>query len=486
MSSTYFRLFPAIIAMVSFAAFAQDEGPAVTRADLAAAYQRVDGAFQKSELPGEEIASLNKDFDTATLAFFQRKYGEAIKTINSVGTRLLGAKSEGHISTDLMAFRVLLDPPVYVNEKKPKLGATIETLYPPDNAFDQEKLSVLLLREGTKEPVREFTFEIVANAGTPVKMTMTHTESESIPEERYAVVLRTAQGDIAAGNYTVVEKSLDEARAGFIKALEGIKAGAPELEQALASAKARANLLSDTPSPENTAQIVLNPIRLSQEIQAEIATIEKGNDPFKDRRGDHWRVIHTADKDIPARVYLPASADLSKPLALVVAFHGAGVDENVFMDGYGAGVIKSLADARGFLVVAPLTYDFNTNTGERFDALIDAMALAYPIDRERVYVLGHSMGGMMTASLVGLRPGTIRAAACLCGFRGFGTETKTPPTLVVATEFDPLAQAKGVESAFDAAKAAGHNVEYKFMPNYGHTLVVGKVLPSTIDWLFAH
>ncbi|MEK7794727.1 MAG: hypothetical protein AAB353_09365 [Candidatus Hydrogenedentota bacterium] len=483
MNSKYFRLLPAIIAM---AAFAQDEGPAVTRADLAAAYQRVDGAFQMLELPGEEIAPLNKDFDTATLAFFQRRYGEAIKTINSVGARLLGAKSEGRVSTDLMAFRVLLDPPVYVNDKKPMLSATIESLYPPDNALDHEKLSVLLVREGTNEPVREFGFEIVANAGTQVKMMMTHTESESIPEGRYSVVLRTAQGDIAAGDYTVVDKSLDEAKAGFIKSLEGIKAGTPELEQAVASVRARANLLSDTPSPENTAQIVLNPIQLRQEIQAEIAALEKGNDPFKDRRGDHWRVIHTPDKDIPARVYLPAFAELSKPLTLVVAFHGAGVDENVFMQGYGAGEIKSLANKRGFLLVAPLTYDFGTNAGERFDALIDAIALAYPIDRARVYVLGHSMGGGMTASIAALRPDAIRAAACLCGFRGFGAATKTPPTLVVAAELDPLAQAKGVESAFNAAKAAGHNVEYKFMPNYGHTLVVGKVLPSTIDWLFAH
>lgn len=486
MTFDLFRLLPAIVVIAPFVAFAQDDGPAVTRADLAAAYQRVDGAFQKSELPGEEIAPLNKDFDTATLAFFQRKYGEAIKTINSVGARLLGKNTEGAISTDLMAFRVLLDPPVYVNENKPKLSATIEGLYPPDNALDKEELSVLLLGEGASEPVREFRFEIVANAGTPVKMTMKHTESGSIHEGRYAVVLRTAQGDIAAGNYTVVDKSLDDAKAGFIKALESVKAGTPELDQAIASVKARANLLSDTPSPENTAQIVLNPIQLSQEIQTEIAAIEKGNDPFKNRRGDHWRVIHTADKDIPARVYLPASADLSKPLTLVVAFHGAGVDENVFMEGYGAGVIKSLADKRGFLLIAPLTYDFSTSTGERFDALIDAMALAYPIDRERVYVLGHSMGGMMTASVAALRPDAIRAAACVCGFRGFGSATKTPPTLVVAAELDPLAQAKGVESAFNAAKAAGHDVEYKFMPNYGHTLVVGKVLPSTINWLFAH
>jgi len=270
--------------------------------------------------------------------------------------------------------------------------------------------------------------------------------------------------------------------------LEKVKAETPELRQALASVKARNKLLLDPPSPENTAQLVLDPKELARQIDREIWALLKGSDPFKKRTGDHWRVIQAGDREVPVRIFLSPKADQSKPLPLVIAFHGAGGDENMFMDGYGAGLIKSLAERNGFLLATPSTYAFaGTLAGERFDALISALSFDYAIEKKRVYVLGHSLGGGVANALASRRPAALAALACLSGFRGFTDAAGSiPPVLVVAAEHDPVAPPSRLGPAFQKAAAAGLPVEYRLVRNYGHTLSVTFILPEVIAWLLRH
>jgi len=234
--------------------------------------------------------------------------------------------------------------------------------------------------------------------------------------------------------------------------------------------------------------MLADPEALAIEVEAEMAAVEKGTDPFKNRSGDYWRVVKTGAKDLPVRVYRPASAPAGAPLPLVIAFHGAGGDENMFMDAYGGGLIKRLADTRGFLVVSPLTNAFaGAAGGERFDQLIEALGYTYPIDPKRIYLVGHSMGGMTVGALAATRADRIAAAACLNGFSGFGESAKSiPPTLVTAGELDPIVSPARVEPAFDKARAAGLPVEYRLLKNSGHTLAVTRFLPDAIAWLLTH
>jgi predicted esterase len=285
-----------------------------------------------------------------------------------------------------------------------------------------------------------------------------------------------------------VPESLDAIAARNSQELKSIDAATPALEQAKASCAARNRLLSDNPSPENTAQLLFDPNQLANEVAAEIEALANGDNPYANRKGDYWRVLQAGAKESPMRVYLPESADPSKPLPLVVAFHGAGGDENMFMDAYGAGVIKETADQHGFLLVTPRTYDYGgNNIGEMFDALIEAVGYDYDIDPSRIYVLGHSMGGGATNNLINARPNMIAAAAPICGFRQLTTSAEeTPPTLVIAAELDPLARPARVEPGAQKAIDAGLPVEYKLIKNYGHTLVVGDIMHDTIDWLLKH
>jgi predicted esterase len=273
--------------------------------------------------------------------------------------------------------------------------------------------------------------------------------------------------------------------AALLAELDAPASETPALVQALAAVKARLRLLARPFDTENTAQFLMDPGALWAQVQAEAAALKKGLDPFKGRAGDYWRVVRNGEREIPLRVYAPAPAGSSAPAALVIAFHGAGGDENMFMDGYGAGLIKRLADKRKFLLVTPLTDAFRgSETGPAFDALLEALGHDYAIDSKRVYVLGHSAGGMLTNRLVELRGGRLAAAACLCGFLGFPDETRAiPRTLVVAGEIDPIANPARLEPLFKKSRAAGYPVEFRLIENFGHTLLVAKVLPDVLDWL---
>ncbi|MCU0252627.1 MAG: hypothetical protein MUE61_20750, partial [Vicinamibacterales bacterium] len=154
-------------------------------------------------------------------------------------------------------------------------------------------------------------------------------------------------------------------------------------------------------------------------------------------------------------------------------------------EAYGAGLIKRLADEKGLLVVSPRTSAYvGTANASTFGEFLDGLALDYPVDRARIYLVGHSMGGTAAGALAGLLPDQIARAACLNGFSGFVEgATKVPPVLVIASELDRIAVPSRIEATVERAKAAGLPVEYRLLKNYGHTLAVTKVLPDVVDWL---
>lgn len=487
-------------------ATAQDT-PAITRADLAAAYLRVERAIQGKSLSPGETATLNKTFDQATLAFFQQKFGDALRQIDGVSVAL-AAKDGGNreFLRKASALRVYMDPPVVNTADTSVVTLHIEQLYLPGEPGEGVE-GRIEVRDRLGEVKASEDFKLRLEKGRPVNLAIGLRGERAGPNTarawfaapgKYSLWIasdsftRAQTGVVSAlpgpsGQFTVVSSSLDAAREANAARLDKLTAATPAMEQALASVKARNNLLTDKPDPDNTAQYVLDAVRLSSEIASEISALEKGTNPFTKRHGDYWRVLKTDDREIPMRVYCPQALDLSKSVPLIVAFHGAGVDENAFMDAYGAGQLKTLADRHKFLLVTPLTYAFSGGTvGGSFDTLLASIGDDYAIDEKRVYVLGHSMGGGVTAAVVAARGARIAAASPICGFRGLAPDAQDiPPMLIIAAEHDPLAAPTAVGAAAEKAKAAGLPVEYQLMPNQGHTLVVGEVMPGVIEWLLA-
>jgi predicted esterase len=213
--------------------------------------------------------------------------------------------------------------------------------------------------------------------------------------------------------------------------------------------------------PDVRAQRAREAVAALRDAAKRVETINLGGSPFK------------------MMIHVPSGSGTPRPL--IVALHGAGGDERMFFTAYGAGRLREIADRVGAVVVTPNTMQLGLRA-ERFPALLDTIAARTPIDRARVYVLGHSMGAGVTARLASLHPTRLAAVACLAGPCG-APAAGDPPRLVVAGALDPLAPPARLRPSPGTDSML---VSYREAPDWGHTLLVGHVLDDTVRWLLSH
>jgi predicted esterase len=186
------------------------------------------------------------------------------------------------------------------------------------------------------------------------------------------------------------------------------------------------------------------------------------------------------------RVYVPARAPTGL-LPVVVALHGAGTTESAFLDAYGAGHLRLLADSAGFLIVAPFTNTF-MRSPDNLARLLADVETRHPIDRRRIYLLGHSLGAMTAWRLAQERPEAIAGVVAMAGAGAVTVDPsragRLPRTLVFGASVDSVVPVTRLAMSVEAARAIGWAVEYRELPNRGHTLMVGAALPAAIQWLF--
>ncbi len=248
---------------------------------------------------------------------------------------------------------------------------------------------------------------------------------------------------------------------------------------------ARRDLLLKVSAAGSLESLVQNAASLHETLAAEAKAIAQGENPYTNRRGDIWRPYFIADQPAPMRLFCPEH--LEAPAAgwpLVIALHGAGGNEHMFMAAYGVGRIKNLAEQRGFVVASPLNSPLSAQPTV-FDALIDSVAADYPIDRSRIYLIGHSMGAGVALAWSKLRTDKVAASALIAGVGRFNAKDKLPPILLIAPELDGLIPARSIIASGEQAKGFGLPVECREIKDYGHTLVVGHVLPEVVEWLLS-
>lgn len=147
--------------------------------------------------------------------------------------------------------------------------------------------------------------------------------------------------------------------------------------------------------------------------------------------GDQQRSYHFVDagEDMPYRLYVPESYDADVGAPLVVALHGYGGDQNTFFEMVPN--LPELCEEYGFIFVAPMGFaadgwygaplsipgDAPRSSGRptpvpsrtpdeetRYRALseadvmnvLDLVRVEYNVDPDRIYLMGHSMGGFGT------------------------------------------------------------------------------------------
>ena len=253
------------------------------------------------------------------------------------------------------------------------------------------------------------------------------------------------------------------------------------LAQALLSTRERAKLLVDVPSPERSAEFLNDPVKLSRDLAREVSVLERGRDPYIGLVGDFWRVYRGANNAlVPMRLVAPPSANVRKPVGVLLVLHGAGGDENMFVDAYGSGIATKLAAEQRLILVSPKTDVFGL-TPEHFDALMTLLRNEFRIDSSRVYLIGHSMGAGAAARLAQARPAQFAAVAMLAGGSPI-TVSNAPPSLFVGAELDPIIPAARVEAAAKATPGA----TYELFRHEGHLLMVGNGVRRAVPWLVTH
>ncbi|MEO5917071.1 MAG: prolyl oligopeptidase family serine peptidase [Luteolibacter sp.] len=212
----------------------------------------------------------------------------------------------------------------------------------------------------------------------------------------------------------------------------------------------------------------------------------------------------TGDWALSERDGLPfsfyASKDLSaeKTYPLILALHGKSTNNENGKQV--AGWMKTFTTSARYsknpcFIVAPLAYQpfggtgsgWNDKPGVQTVDLVKELIKSLPIDKNRIYIIGHSMGGFGTCHLINTEPRLFAAGVAVAGCTGPDTASsfkKVPLWLFHAADDNIV----DVKSSRELAKALEHSKECKYTeyPTGGHG-VVGKVFDdeATHDWLFA-
>jgi predicted esterase len=228
-----------------------------------------------------------------------------------------------------------------------------------------------------------------------------------------------------------------------------------------------------------------------------LAAIRARRDPLASVTGD-VHLAYRSDLDgmlMPYRIYVPPDYDKSKKYPLIMFLHGANCDENTFM---GIGVLQPAAKLHGYIVASingrgPFS-GYRKENGAQKD-LFDVMALMqkyYNIDDQRVYLTGHSMGGMGTWS-VGLEyRDRFAALAPMAGTRSMPdleaqlASGRKIPILITAGGLDKALPPEPAIQVYRKLKELGYPAKVVVYPEDNHQAVFTSSIPEVFAWFDAH
>lgn len=450
-----------------------------SRQDLAAAYLRLESTLARVTMTPEQTVEVNRRFDQASIAFFSGQYSGAVRTLSEIVREREGLVLSAGLAV-AECLQVRPSHAVVHPGNKDSVRITLEPMFPPGGTRAEASVDVELVLRGVNHELawsRAVSIPLVGGVPQAVEIEAAALVAQW-PRGDYTLAVKAGEVTIEKCRLSVADRSMDEARKELLERLTGVspEAGA-EVVRAAAIAKARVECLGDDVDTKSSRRFLAETVKLAGAVSGEIDGILAGKNSYRLVAGDLWRPVG----GVPCRVYAPRSAlARSSPMPLLVAFHGAGGDESMFFEGYGAGAIKALADKHGFVVVCPQTE--RASAPGAFDKLVEEIAADYPIDPRRIYVLGHSMGAAATASLAASRGSRIAAACCIAGSAWGSTPStgRRAPVLTIAAELDPLF---GIARARKAAESIKPPDEFVEVKGYGHTLVVSSRLAEAVEWL---
>ncbi len=416
---------------------------------------------------------------------------------------------------DYMNSLVIRTDHVVADSAKP-YPARIEQIYQPALDLDRALTARIVLRErptpaGQGAPpqpgpiVKDFgSYEGVARdlRESPFAVEL---DMHDVADGAYQLVMEVADQGMAIGAPTLgiaLRKGLDDT----VARLESAAKTAPE--------NLRAEILFpvDRMKNVNRGRMELRTFDPDRDLAAAetVATAAKAKkDPFAGRTGDIKRhyTLAAASEIIPYRTYIPTTYNGTKAYPLIVALHGLGGTEDAFFDNYEK-KLPPLAESHGYIVAGVLGYrvdgsygwglgnppaDPNTRRTQDFSEqdviqVLQHVKQQYRIDDSRIYLMGHSMGGIGTWKIAPKYPDIWAAIAPFAGSGAPDTleRIRHIPEIIVHGDADPTVNVSGSRTMVAKLKALGVEHKYIEVPGGLHSDVVAPNIPAVIDFFDAH
>jgi len=327
--------------------------------------------------------------------------------------------------------------------------------------------------------------------------------------------------DVSDGAYLMTVEVNDQGRPlGFTSLAIALRRGIDDLAARLeADAKrapesVRAEILFpiDRMKNVNRGKLELRTFDPDKDLaaaEAVAASARGGKDPFAGRTGDFKRhyLLASANEILPYRMYVPTAYNGSKAFPLIVALHGLGGTEDAFFDGYNK-VLPPLAESHGYIVAAPLGYRVDGSYGwglgnppadpatkrtqdfSEQDVLqvLQHVRQQYKIDDSRIYLMGHSMGGIGTWKIAPKYPDIWAAIAPISGSGAPDTleRIRSVPEIIVHGDADPTVNVAGSRTMVAKLKELGVEHKYIEVPGGLHSDVVAPNIAAIVEFFDAH
>ena len=221
----------------------------------------------------------------------------------------------------------------------------------------------------------------------------------------------------------------------------------------------------------------------------------------------------SAGETLPYRLFVPPKLDSARKYPLIVFLHGAGErGDNNKSQLRNAEVLRFIGDdvqaQHPCLLLAPqcpaghqwaeVPWGLETPqpTPEKPSLpmrllleLLDRLDGEFPIDPQRRYATGLSMGGFGTMDILARRPDYWAAAVAVCGgdVDARLNDVAKIPLWVFHGSADKVVPPARTRNVVEKLRAAGAQPQYTIYPGVGHNAWTRAYAdPDLVDWLFAH
>ena len=249
----------------------------------------------------------------------------------------------------------------------------------------------------------------------------------------------------------------------------------------------------------NREEVEIPLTRLSEADRKWVAEAKAKAEAPKPIEGEYAKLITddwalSTDGDLPFAFFGSKEFSADKKYPLVVSLHGKSDNSE---NGKQIGFARKFASPANFkqrpcFVVAPLCYQpygatgggWSDKPGEEVLELIEKLVEGLPIDEERIYMIGYSMGGFGTCHLMAQEPDLIAAGVAVAGYGHNTGDLKREPLWLFHAADDPVVKVDGSRTMADDLKRS-KTFKYTEWETGGHG-IAGKVTddPEVHKWLF--